>query len=82
MRLSTIAGRLLASAAIFGLSLAKPLSAQDEKAKRSESYVVAPKVFIIDMVGLTVLDDHCTQHCLEAAIVSPRRRHLVRHPGI
>lgn len=58
MRLPKIANRLLASAAIFGLSLAKPSSAQDEKAKRYESGVIAPKVFIIDMVGLTVLSLH------------------------
>lgn len=54
MRLFTITGRLLASTTIFGLSLAKPLSVQDEKAKRAADSVIAPKVFIVDMVCLMI----------------------------
>ncbi|KAA6407482.1 MAG: purine nucleoside permease [Lasallia pustulata] len=49
MRLTSITAPLLASAAIFGLSLAKPWSAQAGKVKRSGDCVAAPKVFIIDM---------------------------------
>lgn len=55
MRLSTITGQLLASIVLYGLSLANPLIEQDEKVKRSEDFPVAPKVFLIDMVSLTVL---------------------------
>lgn len=60
MRLTSITALLLASTAIFGLSLAKPWSAQAGKVKRSGDCVAAPKVFIIDMVGLPGLSLQAT----------------------